>query len=224
VDYSYYIVSISSQAFFNVVTSSLEAYSVCHSDDQDDHSPIETYGNLWGYEARTKRKEKLFQIVHSDVDTSATRTQASVSSKREAFELKEIFVEYYYPELEYLGDFHSHPYDVENDEVSSVLQLEKSGLQNFSEGDFKNARYLQKEEKRNYRVGIVTTIYQMGKCVKRKNMHIGEDSFSCIRFMHGDMAIWVKAYVFYPELIPESEVALICPVLGFHAGSIEQQE
>lgn len=219
---SYYIVSIADQAFFTITTSALEAYKVSHPEYKGkEHVPIETYGNLWGYQSQTKRDEQVLRVILADVDTSATRTPNSVRPQQESFSLKEEFVDSYYPELEYLGDFHSHPYDFENDKVDNVLQLERRKLYHFSSGDFNHVRYLQ--EKRRYRLGIVTTIYEMPKQVSRKSIHVGKEDFSCIRFTYERLSVWIKAYVFINQQIQDTNIALTCPTLGFHAGSIEQQ-
>jgi hypothetical protein len=105
------IVSLSDAAFFTIVTSALEAYSICHQDDsEDDHVPLETYGR--GYQATTKRKESLLHVVLADSDTSAKCKSDEASPADDAFDLKADFADSFFPELEYLGDFHSHPYDV----------------------------------------------------------------------------------------------------------------
>ncbi len=221
----FYIVSISDQAFFTIITSALEAYRVSHPEDDDDgenHIPIETYGNIWGYQAKTKRNEIVFRAVLADIDTSAVRTPNSVRPQQKAFDIKEEFVDKFMPEIEYLGDFHSHPYDFENDKVNNVLELERKKLFCFSHGDFKHVKYLQEE--RNYRLGIVATVFEMPKQVARRNRHIDEDGLTCIRFMYDNLTIWLKVYVFMDsKRIKDKDIALTCPSLGFHAGSVEQE-
>ncbi|WP_200376081.1 hypothetical protein [Thiocystis violacea] len=221
---NYYIVSISDQAFFTIITSALEAYKVSHSEHKmEKHIPIETYGNLRGYQSKTKRNESVYRILLADVDTSATRKPKTVRPQQESFSIKEEFVDYFYPELEYIGDFHSHPYDFENDKVDNVLQLERMKLYCFSNSDFEHVKYLQKKKNRKYRLGIVATVFEMPNAILRKNAHIGKEDLSCIRFMHDNLAIWIKAYVFTnKKQIADTEIALACPSLGFHAGSIEQ--
>jgi len=221
----FYIVSISDQAFFTIITSALEAYRVSHPEDDDDgenHIPIETYGNIWGYQAKTKRNEIVFRAVLADIDTSAVRTPNSVRPQQKAFDIKEEFVDKFMPEIEYLGDFHSHPYDFENDKVNNVLELERKKLFCFFHGDFKHVKYLQEE--RNYRLGIVATVFEMPKRVARRNRHIDEDGLTCIRFMYDNLTIWLKVYVFMDsKRIKDKDIALTCPSLGFHAGSVEQE-
>lgn len=221
-DSDFYIVSLSDCAFFTIVSAALEAYKVSHPENNGNHVPIETYGNLWGYQVVTKRDEFVLRVVLADVDTSATRTPDSVRPVQEAFTTKVEFVDRFLPELEYLGDFHSHPYDFENDGVNNVLELERSRLYEFSQGDFEHIQYLQEEKSRHYRLGIAATVFEMSEYVARKNKHVKD--FSCIRFMYDRMAIWIKAYIFSTtdfEKMRDDQVGLICPILGFHAESLE---
>lgn len=106
-----YTVIVSHDAFRTIVSSALEAYSIPHGKRRNikDHTPLETYGTSWGYS--TEREDgTVFNIVAADVDSSAHRTTGWVLQKSEAFSLKNSFYKKYYPEIEYLGDFHSHPY------------------------------------------------------------------------------------------------------------------
>ena len=92
----------------------------------------------------------------------------------------------------------------------------------FFHGDFKHVKYLQEE--RNYRLGIVATVFEMPKQVARRNKHIDEDGLTCIRFMYDNLTIWLKVYVFMDsKRIRDKDIALTCPNLGFHAGSVEQE-
>jgi len=218
----YYIVSLSEQAFFTIVTSALEAYSILHGKaGGKTHVPEETYGNLWGHEATTKRGETVFHVALADVDTSADRQPGQVQPKEETFKLKQEFVDRFRPELEYLGDFHSHPYDRKHDQVNSALDVERNRLYEFSEGDFVSNRQLRQE--RDYRVGLVATIYKAEKPVPRASKYVGADDFSCVRFSYDDLTIWLKCCVYGEKRrVNDSKVALVCSALGFHPGAIEQ--
>lgn len=206
-----YIVSLSEQAFFAIVTSALEAYSVEHVIGSTE--PLETYGNLWGHEGKSKRGEKVLHIALADVDTSADRQCGSVAPKQESFDLKADFIDHFRPELEYLGDFHSHPYDNANDKVKTAAVVERQKLYEFSKEDFDCAKLHR--ETRQYRVGMVATIFQSEKPVVRESKYVGPDDASCIRFSYNDMTIWLKCYVFGDKKrVTDSLVALVCPALG----------
>ena len=240
-----YIVSLSEQAFFTVVASSLEAFSVNHGEDgqdseeededdtpsddevgadEDDQSrPRETYGNLWGYKVQTMRGETVLHITMADVDTSARCDDESADPKPQAFRLKQDLIDSLRPELNYLGDFHAHPYHYKHDGVTSALDIERRALHDFSRADFRHARHLA--QRRNYQVGLVATVYRGKKHVERKSKYIGENGFSCLRFCCGELTIWLKCYVFEEngERIRDAKVALLCTAIGFHGADIDQE-
>lgn len=214
------IVSLSEQAFFTVVSSALEAFQINHDGRSNKkHVPLETYGNLWGQASVNRRGESILHVSLADVDTSAKRTPGSVQAEQKSFELKQQFVDRFHPEIEYLGDFHSHPYDPVNDDVNNALQLQRDKRHEFSPGDFESVQTLRKE--RTYRLGLVVTVFRGEKPVARKSEHVG---LSCIRFSYDGFTIWLKCHVFGKKrAVQDKKVALICPALGFHVGTIKSK-
>ncbi|MDI1292995.1 MAG: hypothetical protein PSV18_09650 [Methylobacter sp.] len=212
------IISLSDSAFFTIVTSALEAYSICHQDDsKDDHVPLETYGNLWGYQATTKRKESLLHVVLADSDTSAKCKSGEATPADDTFDLKTDFADSFFPELEYLGDFHSHPYDV--NEVKTELELQRGKLFEQSSSDAKFAKYQQGLGK-NYQLQIIATVFERHEQVNRASGHIKGD-LSCIRFQYDKRTIWIKAYAYRVDekeniwrKVNKDTIALICPCVG----------
>lgn len=209
------VVSISEQAFFTIVTAALEAYKVDHSKLEDGSEiRLETFGNLWGHESFTKSGSDIYHISSADVSTSASREQNRVLPKDEAYALKSQFVEYFFPELKYLGDYHSHPYSLENN-VRTELDLERHELYHFSPGDFKAVKYEQ-EQGKNYRVGLVVTVFERDEKVGRKDTWM--DDSSCVRFQYDNVTIWIKAYVWSGDDYrrrADKKVTLVCPAVGF---------
>lgn len=220
------IISLSDSAFFTIVTSTLEAYSICHQDDsEDEHEPLETYGNLWGYQTTTKRKESVLHVVLADSDISAKCKNDESSPADGAFDLKSNFADNFFPELEYLGDFHSHPYDVY--EVKTELELQRQKLFHQSPGDKKHAKYQQVLGK-PYRLQIIATVFERHDKVNRATGHI-EGDLSCIRFQYEKYTIWIKAYAYrlYKQentsrKIKEDNIALICPCAGVTVETINE--
>lgn len=215
-----HVVSLSEPAFFTIVAAALEAYEISHGNNQaSSHVPVETYGNLWGYETSSTRGERILHVSMADVETSADRTQGSVQPKDESFELKQGLIGRFKPELEYLGDFHSHPYDFQNDKIKTALEVERGQYYRFSAGDLKHARMLK--ETRDYRVGIVATVFRAPKHVHRNDEYvcIEKENFSCIRFSYDELIIWIKAHVFADQnAVSDQKVVLLCPTVGFDAG------
>lgn len=218
------IVSISEQAFFTIITAALEAYKVDHSKLEDGSEiRLETFGNLWGHESFTNSGADIYHITSADVSTSASREQHSVLPKDEAYDLKSQFVEYFYPELKYLGDYHSHPYSLENN-VRTELDLERHELYHFSPADFKAVKYEQ-EQGKNYRVGLVVTVFERDEKVGRKDTWM--DDSSCVRFQYENVTIWIKAYVWTGEDYrrrTDKKVSIVCPAVGFALRNIRQAD
>ncbi len=90
------------------------------------------------------------------------------------------------------GDYHSHPYSHENDEIKTELELERGHYYRFSDADFRSVKALQ-DDALDYRVGLVATVFERERKVKRTLKKL--DGESCIRFQYLNMTIWLKAYV-----------------------------
>ncbi|PFG54293.1 hypothetical protein ATG98_3513 [Marinobacter sp. LV10R520-4] len=213
------LVSLSDQAFFTIVTSALEAYQVDHAKlDGDPETHLETIGNLWGFINESRRGEYVYRIEMADVSTAADRDKSWVIAKNESYEYKRDFLDCYYPEFRFLGDFHSHPYSEAQNQVRTELDLERNSLYQFSKGDFQAVKEEQQgADKKDYRVGIVATVYEREDYIKRTSKHLDEGS--CIRFQYKNMTIWIKAYVWAGEDYrrkSDKMVNLICPNLGFN--------
>jgi len=220
-----HIVSLSEHAFFSIAAAALEAYEIARVSSQaSPHVPIESYGNLWGYEAKSSRGERVLHISMADIEMSADCGPGSAQPQDESFKLKRNLIDRFRPELEYLGDFHSHPYDLVNDDVKSALEVERQTYYRFSPSDFVHAKALKAT--RDYRVGIVTTVFKLANGFRRKDEYVRTDTenYSCIRFSYDDFTIWIKAHVYAEKnAIDDQRIALLCPAIGFHAGMIENQ-
>jgi proteasome lid subunit RPN8/RPN11 len=213
------LVSISDQAFFTIITAALEAYGVHHGDPnaEEESKHLETFGNLWGYQSTSGLGEEVFRVVMADVSTAAHRGQGFVIDKQESYDAKSDFVSVYYPELAFLGDYHSHPYTTPGDDIKTELDLERHELYQFSRADFNSVKY-QQENDRDYRVGLVATVFERKDGVARSSKYM--DGASCIRFQYQDMTIWIKAYVWAGDDYrrkSDKMVHLVCPNLGFNA-------
>ncbi|NWA88149.1 hypothetical protein HX807_06005 [Pseudomonas sp. D8002] len=210
------LVSLSEQAFFTIATSALEAYRVDHSADLDGTGiKLETFGYLWGHLSSTSMNETVYRISQANVSTAAHRTGDSVTARDDAYTLKNTFVESFFPELRFLGDFHSHPYSQERDAVRTELDLERNEFYRFSTADMRSAK-AQQDACKDYRVGLVITVFEREEQVARSNMYL--DDQSCIRFQYDSMTIWIKAYVWAGDDYrrkADKMVTLICPPAGF---------
>lgn len=116
-----------------------------------------------------------------------------------------------------MGDYHSHPYSYEDDEIKTELELERRHLYRFSEGDFRSVKSLQ-DKSLDYRVGLVATVFERERKVNRSLKRL--DGESCIRFQYLSMTIWLKAYVWTSDdnynyrRKADKMVRLVCPSLN----------
>lgn len=214
------LVSLSEQVFFTVVTSALEAFNLDHVIKAKDEkqNQVETYGHLWGYVTKSGLGESVYRIVMADTSTAAERDTGSTTPAPGSYEAKQQFVDAFFPEIGFIGDYHSHPYAEEKERIKTELEIERGEFHRFSRADFVDAKYQQEELGRNYRIGLVATVYERNAPVQRQSKHLDEGS--CIRFQYEDHTIWLKAYVWSGKDYrrkSDKMVHLICPNLGFNA-------
>lgn len=95
-----------------LLTSALEAYEVEHPSGRQRLDKLETFGLLWGYVIPGRRERNPFLVVTAaTVETSALRKSDSVAPNLGSLRMKAEFIGRYWPHLEVVGTFHSHPYD-----------------------------------------------------------------------------------------------------------------
>ncbi len=95
-------------------TSAIEAYEIEHraTHRSKPKEQIETFGLLWGHSLPAKGdKPARCVITTATIETSATRDHGSVAPNFGSIKTKKAFFERYWPNLELIGTFHSHPYD-----------------------------------------------------------------------------------------------------------------
>lgn len=95
-------------------TSAIEAYSFKHQSHSRGtaYEQLETFGLLWGYSI-PQRGEIAPKIIVTmcTVETSALRHQDWVRPNFESILEKKYFFQRYWPNIELIGSFHSHPYE-----------------------------------------------------------------------------------------------------------------
>ena len=97
-----------------LLTSAIEAYEVSHRAHVRGraNAKLETFGLLWGYALPARRNvpARLVAVV-ATVETSAIRHSDWVQPDFESIATKRDFFGEYWPQLELIGTFHSHPYE-----------------------------------------------------------------------------------------------------------------
>lgn len=107
----YLNISIEDHVTPQLLTSALEAYEIAHPNGRKKEDRLETFGLLWGYviPEREDRNPRAVATI-ATVETSALRKTDSVQPDLDSLLLKIEFVRKYWPHLEVVGTFHSHPY------------------------------------------------------------------------------------------------------------------
>jgi hypothetical protein len=95
-----------------IFTSAIEAYEFLHNNLKGKGANrLETFGLLWGYSVQAKgnQPDKII-VTMATIETSATRHSDWVKPDFESLLMKKEFLESYWPDVELVGTFHSHPY------------------------------------------------------------------------------------------------------------------
>lgn len=207
-----YVVRVSENALISLVLSSLEAYAVKKKDITGKGRPqtrIETFGSVFGYELIMRDMRTLYQIEIAHVDTSAAQRRSSVDYSEEAILMKVDAITSFWPHLDYLGDFHSHPYKNKK-EVTDIKGY-------FLSSDDRKSLNDDFWTKIKYRVGLVITIAAMEKAGTKACDWVASN---CVEATLGNYRIWVASYCAYRDNNEyrytkdnDSHVTLDCPAL-----------
>lgn len=141
-------------------TTAIEAYEFEHKAHKNGkgNSNLETFGLLWGYSIPQKGDlpPRIISTM-ATVETSALRHQDWVQPNIDSLMTKKRFFEAYYPNVELIGTFHSHPY-VDLDEVNELKGWRAS------EGDIEFWPWLHEQlcPEQEQMAHLVVTITQLG--------------------------------------------------------------
>jgi hypothetical protein len=183
-----YVVTISENALVSLVLSSLEAYAVEKMGVHSRHNKqLETYGSIYGQHVALNDGRTLYRVEMALYDTSAKQSKSSVQYSEDAISLKRAALGSFWPHLDYLGDFHSHPYE----DLQAAKDVRGWYL---SPGDRANLQDNWKSFWRNlrYRLGLVVTVAPM-KRARDNGWGWTDDSYSCLEFTIGNFRMWVSA-------------------------------
>ena len=106
-----YLVNVSEAAFQSMVIATIESFLVAGPFGKAGRltRQRETFGLLWGYETTTVSKARCFNVEVAIVDANAERGHTSVIPSQ-GLETINKTLPTYWPNLKFLGDFHSHPW------------------------------------------------------------------------------------------------------------------
>lgn len=205
-----YVIRVAENALIQLVQNGLEAYSVKHH-RRGPRIRLETYGLLWGHETTLPDGRTFYAIEMVNVDTSAEMEPDACLPSDEALGLKRDLMTSFWPQFDFLGDFHTHPYD-------SIAEVNEIRGWCFSEVDQDHITdHAPFWRRHGYRVGLVLTIARMGRASGRDHQWLDT---STIEFTLGNYRMWLKAYVVAEaggQLVVSADadpyVLLDCPAL-----------
>jgi hypothetical protein len=183
-----YIVRISENALIQMCMNGLEAYLVPHETPSGKKKRVETIGLLWGHENLLPNGQTFYSVELVTIDTSAVRRTDSCKQMDSSLKLKRDLMTSFWPQYDFLDDFHTHPAKDHN-----VVTRDK--LYQFSEDDIRVIEDDLDWITHNYRVGIVMTIAQMQR--RSGSFDFPDEGTVCLTL--GNFKIWIKAYVAYLE-------------------------
>lgn len=105
-----YVVKVSEAALAQICLNGLEAYVIGGNGPKGRTNLLETYGLLWGHEVSLPDGKTLYSIEFMSVDTSAATTRNSFLPNPSALHMKTDIISSFWPQYEFIGDFHTHPY------------------------------------------------------------------------------------------------------------------
>ena len=115
-------------------TSAREAYEFEHKSSERGkaYKNLETFGLLWGYSipAKGDTPPKVIATMCT-VETSATRHTDWVAPNFDSLQAKKDFFQSYWPNIELVGTFHSHPYE----DLDEVMECKGWRASDSSDGE-----------------------------------------------------------------------------------------
>lgn len=180
-----YVVQISEQALMQIHLAALESY-LGWPRGQPNRGWVETIGYLWGHEIRLAHQKTLYSVQYVSIDTNATRRKQSATSSVGDLEIKKSAIQSFWPHLEFLGDFHTHP----NNHYVEVIR--------YRDWEFSRADFHSVEEaagywlEQGYRVGLVMAVAQLDKRSAKAPRIMTSQTWE---WTLGNLRFWLAAYV-----------------------------
>ncbi|EGW36652.1 MULTISPECIES: hypothetical protein [unclassified Desulfosporosinus] len=183
-----YVIRISEDVLIQMCLSGLEAYSIAHKGGEYRRRGVETFGLLWGHEIKLPDEKTLYCVELLSIDTSAERKDVSCDPVDATLELKRDILTSFWPQYDFLGDFHTHPHDTKDEVINDKLY-------EFSKQDIKSVEGRSEFWlSHNYRVGLVLTIAKLERKSDREHRWIGTNT---IELTLGNYRLWLNGYITY---------------------------
>ncbi len=214
-----YVIAVSENALIQTVLNGLEAYSILNTNHRAHNYGLETYGLLWGHELLMSDNRTMMSIEMVSIDTTAKTTKDYCIPNEESLKLKRDLLTSFWPKYDFLGDFHTHPYEVKPEIILSQKLYNFSSKEN-NDNKPGDVEHIENDSSfwiaHNYRVGLVLTICFMDKCGTKKDWWL-DDSKSTIQFTLGNYRMWLKGYIAHnlnnTLKVIDDNVCITCPAI-----------
>ncbi|WP_349918401.1 hypothetical protein [Aeromonas veronii] len=189
------IVNFSKSAFFELLMSAVEAYTIKHKESKV--IAVETYAHLWG--KINKKTPLTCYINHISVETSAVRSRDSVITYTKSLEIKKEIAEMFGEDYAYIGSMHTHPWingeSFNKSIISTPECIRKNKLFYLSDTDHESEYGISFEVgKRKFSVAAVMTLFSAQRATDKKDSYICDDGI--IEFSIGNLKIWMFVQAF----------------------------
>lgn len=208
-----YVIHVAETSLMQMCLAGLEAYTVVHKGNSGHKTRLETYGLLFGTESELPNGKTFYSVELLSIDTSAEMAHNFTVPNAKALELKRDVLTSFFPQHDFIGDFHTHPYS----RKTTYTDVGRNKLYEFSPDDYAHIKANSKTWiGHNYRVGMVLTL----ALLKRRSSGIEWLDSSLMMFTLGNYRLWLKGYVAMLdeggrtiEFAKDSDVTLHCPSL-----------
>ncbi len=209
-----YLVNVSEAAFQSMVIATLESFLVPGRTGKSGRltRERETYGLLWGYETTTASKARCFNVEVAIVDANADRGRSSVTPSN-GLETLNKALPTYWPNLKFLGDFHSHPW-APHDAWPKRPYL--------SDADRRTIEHDASYARLDFRVALLLNIQRLGKKGWMAPAFVNDNT---LEFRLNDLRMSLAAWVACPARNGSREPALyVVPRPGAASGASWKRE
>jgi hypothetical protein len=192
-----YLVNVSEAAFQSMVIATIESFLVPGRSGKAGRltRQRETFGLLWGYETTTASKARCFNVEVAIVDANAERGRSSVTPSW-GLETINKALPTYWPNLKFLGDFHSHPW-ASHDPWPSRPFLSEDDRHSI-ENDASYARL-------DFRVALLLNVQKLSKKGRMMPVFLHDNT---LEFRMNDLRMSLAAWVACPVRNTAREPAL----------------
>jgi hypothetical protein len=192
-----YLVNVSEAAFQSMVIATIESFLVPGRAGKAGRltRQRETFGLLWGYETTTASKARCFNVEVANVDANAERGRSSVIPSH-GLETINKALPTYWPNLKFLGDFHSHPWTSHEQWPSRPF---------LSDDDRRSIENDSSYAKLGFRVALLLNVQKLAK--KSRMMPVFSHD-NTLEFRLNDLRMSLAAWVACPVKNGTRESAL----------------